>query len=133
LKASPNNHGYPAFTAWCFGKKRTFLLHQVICEAFHGVKPFPGAQARHLDGNPLNDRADNIKWGSAKENIADKRVHGRVSEGERNGQAKLTAPQVLAIRERRAAGVSQVGLAREYGVTERVIWLIVTRRAWQHI
>lgn len=47
----------------------TIRIHQAVCEAFHGPKPFPEAVVIHLDENPLNNRADNLKWGTQKENL----------------------------------------------------------------
>lgn len=47
------------------GKK----VHQLIAEAFLGPKPFENAVVMHLDDNPMNNRVDNLKWGSQKENL----------------------------------------------------------------
>lgn len=48
-------------------------VHILVCETFHGEKPFDGAVVMHLDDNPSNNRTDNLKWGSQKENLnADK-------------------------------------------------------------
>lgn len=44
-------------------------VHQLVCEAFHGPKPFPEAVVIHLDENALNNRPDNLKWGTQKENL----------------------------------------------------------------
>lgn len=48
---------------------KTYKVHQLICAAFHGPKPFPKAVVIHLDENALNNRADNLKWGTQKENL----------------------------------------------------------------
>lgn len=44
-------------------------VHQLVCEAFHGPKPFDGAVVMHLDENALNNRPENLKWGTQKENL----------------------------------------------------------------
>lgn len=44
-------------------------VHQLVCEAFHGPKPFPTAVVIHRDENALNNRASNLKWGTQKENL----------------------------------------------------------------
>ncbi len=50
----------------------------------------------------------------------------------RNGNAKLTAKQVAAIR--RAAGrVTQQALAQRYHVTKQAVSLIVLGRTWRHL
>lgn len=44
-------------------------VHQLVCEAFHGPKPFPRAVVMHLDEDGLNNRPENLKWGTQKENL----------------------------------------------------------------
>ncbi|MES2295233.1 MAG: HNH endonuclease signature motif containing protein [Pseudomonadota bacterium] len=44
-------------------------VHQAVCEAFHGPKPFPEAVVIHRDEDGLNNREDNLKWGTQKENL----------------------------------------------------------------
>lgn len=56
-------------------------LHRIICTTFNGAQPFKGAQVRHLDGNPSNNSAGNLAWGSAGDNAADRIAHGRQTNG----------------------------------------------------
>ena len=44
-------------------------VHQLVCEAFHGPCPFEGAVVLHRDENPHNNRPDNLRWGTQKENL----------------------------------------------------------------
>lgn len=44
-------------------------VHQAVCEAFHGPKPFPEAVVIHRDENGLNNRPENLRWGTQKENL----------------------------------------------------------------
>lgn len=44
-------------------------VHQLVCEAFHGPKPFPEAVVIHLDENAHNNCPENLKWGTQKENL----------------------------------------------------------------
>lgn len=43
--------------------------HQLVCEAFHGPKPFDGAVVLHKDENALNNKPSNLRWGTQKENL----------------------------------------------------------------
>jgi hypothetical protein len=128
LKLTPNTVGYLKFGAQDgTGKRVTLQVHVVVCEAFHGPRPSPRHQARHLDGNRLNCRADNLAWGTPAENTADKVRHGVI-------KTALTEAQVLKIRETYAAGgVLQRQLAVEYKVSRTLISLIVARKKWTHI
>jgi hypothetical protein len=46
------------------------LIHRLVARAFHG-EPQPGHEARHYDGNPRNNRVENIRWGTRAQNLAD--------------------------------------------------------------
>ncbi|WP_373695084.1 NUMOD4 motif-containing HNH endonuclease [Actinomycetospora aeridis] len=61
--------------------QRTRLVHRLVCEAFHGAPPDSGTVVRHLDGDPTNNQASNVRWGTALENADDTRLHGRHSPG----------------------------------------------------
>lgn len=41
----------------------------MVCEAFHGKAPFAHAVVMHIDDNPANNRPENLKWGTQKENL----------------------------------------------------------------
>jgi hypothetical protein len=44
-------------------------VHQLVCEAFHGPKPFDRAVVIHRDEDALNNKPCNLKWGTQKENL----------------------------------------------------------------
>ena len=48
-------------------------VHQLVCEAFNGPRT---GETRHLDGNRLNNTPANLRWGTTKENAADRVRHG---------------------------------------------------------
>jgi hypothetical protein len=41
----------------------------MVCEAFHGQPPFDGSVVIHLDEDALNNRPENLMWGTQKENM----------------------------------------------------------------
>lgn len=47
----------------------TMKVHRLVCEAFHGPAPFERAVVLHLDENALNNRPENLQWGTQKENL----------------------------------------------------------------
>lgn len=67
----------PTFGQWDKTKRRfqisrkgkTYKVHQMVCAAFNGPKPFPAAVAMHGDENSANNRADNLSWGTQKQNL----------------------------------------------------------------
>jgi phosphoglycolate phosphatase-like HAD superfamily hydrolase len=112
---------------------KTLLVHRLVCAAFHGLSQSGRNHVAHFDGSRDNNRADNLRWASPKENAADRRRHDRDMPGERHVLSKLSAEQVKLIRAAHGPRGSGVRLAREYGVTPTLISRIVRRRTWKHV
>ena len=105
------------------------LVHRLVLEAFVGPRP-DNCEARHLDGDPSNNRLDNLAWGTKAENEADKVKHGTLLCGTANPASKLTEVDVLYIR---ASNERQVDLAKIYGVSQAVISAVRLRKIWKHV
>lgn len=56
-------------------KAKTYRVHRLVALAFHGPLP-AGLETRHLDGDHLNNRADNLRYGTKSENAWDQVRHG---------------------------------------------------------
>jgi hypothetical protein len=95
-------------------------------------------ECRHLDGNPANNRLENLAWGTDKENGQDRIRHGRKSggRGESNGRALLTEDIVRQIR-REAPGLRKYGratsLAKKFGVSPSAIRFVLDGKNWSHV
>lgn len=113
-------------------KRKTWNVNVLVCMAFHGPKP-PRHEAAHWNGDRADNRLSNLRWATRKENLADRERHGTVNCGERNGGAKLTVEQVLAIREAHKAGIMPTALGKQYGLNPRHVCDIVARRRWAHV
>jgi HNH endonuclease len=69
--------GQPTFGVWNKQDARfiiairgkTHKIARLVAEAFHGPPPFDDAVAMHLDENAANNRPENIRWGTQKENL----------------------------------------------------------------
>lgn len=44
-------------------------VHRAVCEAFHGAPPFSKAVVIHLNEDGTDNRPENLKWGTQKENL----------------------------------------------------------------
>lgn len=85
----------------------------------------------HKCDNPVCCRPDHLFVGSHRDNTQDMLRKGR---GNRDGKRHLTPEQVMAIRDKYAAGgVTLKSLGDEYGVSFVAIHLAVTRKTWADI
>lgn len=110
--------------------KRTLSVHRLVLVAFVGPRP-DGCQARHLDGNKDNNSLSNLRWGTAKENCADKERHGRALIGERNHQAKLTLWQAREIVRSYDAGERPYLIAKRLGIKKWLVYAITKGGRWR--
>lgn len=56
--------------------QRPRKVHQLVCEAFNGPKPFAKAVVIHVDEDAHNNRPENLKWGTQRENLTIYRTRG---------------------------------------------------------
>lgn len=109
---------------------RRSYIHTLVLECFVG--PRTGKQvARHLNGDPLDNRLSNLAWGEQSENMRDRSKHAASGGFDKlNTNAKLVADQVRDIREKHANGATLHQLARKYGVSAATVRDAVYRRTW---
>lgn len=133
LTACVDRRGYLKFNALVDRVQRCVRVHRAVLLAFVGEPP-PGSDTRHLNGVRTDNRLENLRYGTRKENCADRVVHGTSPVGERNPKARLCYASVVAIRaEFAGGGVSQTELGRRYDVTQQSINDILARRSWKHV
>lgn len=58
------------------GDRLTKSVHILVCSTFHGERPAPGYEVRHLNGVRTDNRAENLAWGTRSENSYDTVQHG---------------------------------------------------------
>lgn len=77
VQPKPCQNGYCRISLRHKGKMHQMALHRVICRTFKGPPPTEHHEVAHSDGNPSNNRADNLRWATRSENITDAVRHGR--------------------------------------------------------
>jgi|14_taG_2_1085336.scaffolds.fasta_scaffold09623_3 hypothetical protein len=123
---------YPQVTLSGEGRRESCRVHVAVCEAFHG--PSNGLHACHLDGNPENNRADNLAWGTPQENNRHKFDHGTVARGEDVGGSVLTETCVHIMRAMwRTGDYSLSEIAGAFGVIKTTAHHAVSGRNWKHL
>jgi hypothetical protein len=107
-----------------------FLVHQLVLRAFGGPPPTDSHEVRHLNGNGLDNRISNLRWGTRQENVDDRADHGTNPVGARNPNSKFTIEDVILIRSSDAPAEE---LAAKFGVWPSAIHRIRTGARWKHL
>lgn len=129
--------GYAYATNYETNKKEH--VHRISYRIFKGDIP-EGLYVCHTCDNRRCISPDHLFIGTAKENMLDAKVKGRMehvkllaSKGEKNGNAKLDEGKVREIRQEIAKGIRCTVIARKYGIASSVIYLIRDGKAWKHV
>lgn len=113
-------------------RRKHILTHRMAWELSSGAIP-NGLHVLHSCDNPSCCNPKHLFLGTNTDNIHDRNAKGRANraKGEKSGSHKLTEYQVLEIRNRYAAGgIYQYELAKEYGVKQPAISLIISGINW---
>jgi hypothetical protein len=130
LRHFPDKRGYRRVNVYLPPKRwKQVGVHFLVCEAFHGPRP-DGHHVAHGDGDPSNNRAENLRWATQRENEGDKAVHGTRAWCDRHGMHKLTDDEAREVRRRRQGGESLASLSAEFGVSKQQVWAIGAGKAW---
>jgi len=104
-KASLSTAGLEVVGLWVDGRYTVRNLHVLVAEAFLGPRP-QGTGVAHRDGNPSNNRSDNLFYTLAER--ADR-------------HSKLSPSKIQDIRSRLEAGERNKDIAAEFGVSRGYI------------
>lgn len=117
---------------WLNGEN--FTVSRLVCERANGAPPSSEYEAAHSCGKghegcvaPLH-----LSWKLPAENMADKVGHGTDAAGERNGQAKLSEADALAILKSRGTA-THAEIAARFGVSPALVSRIFRGLAWRHL
>lgn len=126
----PANHkaGYGDF---CVPGRGNIRAHVFAAELGTGRPRPAGQDTRHSCDNPPCCNPAHLSYGSRLRNVRDAVQRNRVAHGERSGHAKLTEADVVAIRERCAAGEMLLTIAADYRVSASAIAAITDGRYWR--
>lgn len=139
LRPGRNPAGY-LFVSLCRdGHQSCCNIHRLVAMAFHERL---GAQTEvnHKDGNKANNKAANLEWCTASENMLHafssglrEKVGPAPRRGLLNPAAKLTPEQVVELRSCRAAGKTFSEVAEEFAVSASHAYRICAGHRQGHI
>ena len=117
-----SHRGYCFVHLWDRNTRKKFWIHTLVLVAFSGPRP-DRYECHHLNGNKLDNRIDNLKWGTKRRNILD---------GYRLGERrfKLGMKKATEIRRLYRKGTRVCDLAKQYNVNESAIRKVIKRQVW---
>jgi len=110
-------------------------VHRLVMHAF-ARPPKPGEVVNHKDGDPGNNRFENLEYTTVQGNTLHAiRVLGRSTgkKGSKHPHAKLDESEVLEIIERLKQGEEHLHIAKDFGICYGTISNIARNSTWKHL
>lgn len=133
------SQGHQRVMFYVGGQRHAIYAHRAVWLA-SVQQPIPeGLEVNHKDGNPKNNRVENLELVTRQQNTLHagrvlKVLGTKAQRGEDNAGAKLTEKDVLEIRQIwRDKSMTQQALAERYGVVQATISAIVLGKSWTHL
>lgn len=124
--------GYGYLQGLLSENRRLLLAHRVAWRLFHGR--IPGAkQVCHKCDNPPCVNPRHLFLGTNRENKDDCMAKGRTAKGERNGNCRLEATNVVTIRRYIQQGLTHVEIGRRIGIDPTTVSQIRRGVTWRHV
>lgn len=121
------------------GASRSYGVHVLVARAFHG--PPPGEtgvhnhswQVNHIDGDYLNNHADNLEWLRKIDNMRHGVERGLFMRGEDHFRAVVDEDMVRKIRSAYAGEPNYNAIGRQFGVNPGTVSAIINGITWKHV
>ena len=116
--------------------RKRYQISRLVLSAFEGSPPHENSQANHDNGDKSDNSIYNLMWDTPSDNAQHARDVLGKCVGMNHGMAKLTDDDVRYIRKHHKLGCFEKGtrpLARQFGVSQKVIYNVVNRKSWAHV
>jgi hypothetical protein len=110
-----NRQGYPVVCLSTNGKPRVHYVHRIVAEAFLPPKEFENQVIQHIDGDNLNNRVDNLRYGFHADAV--RRAHARGAYS-REEHYSLSENKVVKLLKQ---GIPLSRISHEIGLPNEVI------------
>ena len=133
--AATDNHGYGMFSL--HGRGASPVKAHRLSFVIHKHELDDGVECCHKCDNPSCVNPDHLFAGTHHENMLDAKGKGRLKvaskgrSGEQNNSHKLTAAQVVIVKQMIEAGVSYTKIGSAFNVSRHCIADIATGKNWR--
>lgn len=107
------------------------MVHIEVAKIFV-PNPHSYPQVCHLDNDPGNPRADNLKWGTQSINIKDAHDQERMG-GEKHAMSRLTVADVKRVKKMFTNGVPILEISKTFSVSDGCIRSIRDGLTWKKV
>lgn len=112
---------------------KTKRVHKLIAEAFI-PNPNNYSFVCHKDGNPENNKAENLYWGTPKQNQQDRYKHGTMCFGSKNFNSKFSEESVYILRKIYQTGkFTKAELSKILDIENSTICRIISYDSYPHV
>lgn len=123
----PNTKGY--LRVMINGKN--LFVHRLVAEKFV-PNPDNKPQVNHINGNKLDNRAENLEWVTNQENRNHAIEHGLHTSGDDCTWSKLNSDKVKFIREHQN-DISTNEFCQLFNVAASTIRSVITHKSWKNV
>lgn len=126
---SSDKYGHQVVHIGFNGQRKNVFVHTMVLLAFVGERP-DGMECCHINGDPKDNKIDNLRWDTHYSNNQDRKQHGTYALGDKHPMARITEQDVLAIR---SSGKSNKELRKIYAISNSQMHRILTKQSWKHL
>lgn len=105
------------------------LVHRLVLESFVGPCP-EGMECCHSNGDPSDNRLENLRWDSRRANAADRDAHGRTYRGDVHWNVRINSDIARRVIGMLMSGITQVAICKELGLAKHIVCDIKRKRTW---
>lgn len=110
--------------------RKDWSAHRFSFLVFNGYLP---EMVLHTCDNKKCVNPEHLYAGDRQQNAKDASERNRLPVGPANNKTKLTAPEVLEIKKRVAAGESILSVSKDFPVSYQAVRQIIRGKAWNRV